>query len=86
VRPDVIFAAPLQPRAVVRNTLEASGFGWIDNPALDPREDWAKLQVLQRPGDVGFSDNVLPAGFASYAFRKLLKRFSDIGVGSVGAG
>lgn len=65
--------APLSPREVVRNTLAASGRQWISDPCLDPVEDLTKLQVLHRAGSAVFSDNVLPAEFASYKFRKLLK-------------
>lgn len=64
---------PLPPRAVVKNTLEANGFGWISNPLLDPVEDWTKLPVLHRRGAAVFGDNLLPPEFASYEFRKLLR-------------
>jgi hypothetical protein len=61
------------PRDVVRNTLEAKGFGWIENPALDPVDNWERRMVLQPHTSIGFETDPFVLAFASYEFRKLLR-------------
>jgi hypothetical protein len=60
-------------RDVVKNTLEATGFGWIDNHALDPVVDWAKRRVLHSRTAIGFETDPFAPALASYEFRKLLR-------------
>jgi hypothetical protein len=61
------------PRTVVKNTLEANGFGWIDNRALDPVDDWEKRQVLHSRTAIGLETDPFVPALASYEFRKLLR-------------
>ena len=61
------------PRNVVRNTLEANGFGRIDNPVLAPTDDWPKMRVLHSRTAVGFETDPFEPALASHEFRKLLR-------------
>jgi hypothetical protein len=68
---------------VVKNTLEANGFGWIPNDLWDPVPDWTKLPILHSRTEVGLLDDPFEPALASYEFRKLLRHLIGLGGAAV---
>jgi hypothetical protein len=74
----------LSSRDIVKNTLEANGFGWIPSHALDPVERWEDRSVLRSRTAIGFETDPFVAALASYEFRKLLRHLIGLRGASIG--